>query len=441
MEFSRIQEEAFKQELIDFRRARHRRPENAWTEFLTTSEIITRLEKLDIPYVYGRDVHTKGERYGVPSEPELNACMNRALSEGARPELVEKMRGGYTGVIGIIDTGRPGPVTAMRFDIDCNDVDECMEEDHFPAREGFSSLHPRLMHACGHDAHTAIGIGVAKILSLYRDQLCGKIKLVFQAAEEGARGGESMAARGQLADVDYLFGGHVSDMSSHLGQFSASTVNGSISYKVDLVFKGLSAHAGMAPEMGHNALAAAATATLNLLGISRHSGGRTRVNVGACTAGPGRNVIPDYALLKAEVRGVTEELNEYMFQRMLTISKAAADMYECDFSYKIMGHSIDVPCDPEMIRLAGEAAEETEGVVSMEESHDMLGGGEDVTFLMREVQSHGGKATFMWLGCDSTAPNHNGRFSINEDVIPLTARLFAAMVFKLNGMKDMGKET
>lgn len=434
MEFNRIKEDELTRELIQFRRQRHKMPENAWTEFLTTSEIIKKLQEFGIPYIFGRDVHVRGERYGVPPEDVLEKCMQRAVGEGADPELVERMRGGYTGVVGVIDTGKPGPVTAIRFDIDCNDVEECLGGEHFPAREHFASIHPDLMHACGHDVHTAIGIGAAKVLSVYKDQLCGKIKLIFQAAEEGARGGASMAASGILDDVDYLFGGHVADMTSRLGQFAASTKNGSISYKVDLIFKGLSAHAGMAPEMGHNALAAAATATLNILGISRHSAGRTRVNVGACIAGPGRNVIPDHALLKAEVRGLTDDLNEYMFNRMVTIAEAAARMYECDFTYKIMGHSIDAACDEEMTAVAYEAAKETAGVTQMDSLHDMLGGGEDVTFMMKEVQKHGGKATFMWLGCDSTAPNHNSNFSVNEDVIPLTVRLFSTMVFKLNGV-------
>ena len=138
MDFSKMDQKRLAQELIDFRRARHRRPESAWTEFLTTSEIIGQLEQLGIPYKMGREIHTSGERYGVPPDEELERCMERALDEGASPELVGRMRGGYTGVVGIIDTGRPGPVTALRFDIDCNDVGECQDSDHFPAREGFA---------------------------------------------------------------------------------------------------------------------------------------------------------------------------------------------------------------------------------------------------------------------------------------------------------------
>lgn len=431
MVFSTVDQQ-LETKLIEFRRARHKLPENAWTEFLTTSEIIHELQRLGIPYVYGKRIHMKEERYGVPPDAVLEACMERAIQEGADPALVENMRGGYTGVVGIIDTGRPGPTTAMRFDIDCNDVEESRDADHFPRREGFASVHPMLMHACGHDAHTAIGIGVANILTACKEQLCGKVMLIFQPAEEGARGGESVARSGILNGVQYLFGGHLAFENMEYGRFAAAMINGSFSYKVDLFFKGQSAHAGAAPEKGHNAAAAAATATLNLLAISRHSEGRTRVNVGAGEFGPGRNVIPDYAILKAEVRGLTEELNEYMFARMLRVCRAAADMYECEFSYKIAGHSIDCPCDQEMIDLATVCLEEMDGNMRMDPYLDTNGGGEDVTFLMREVQRQGGKATFMMLGADVSVPFHNCRFNINEKVILTSAKLYARMVSKLN---------
>lgn len=432
MNFSAVDMQELEKKLISFRRSRHKMPENAWTEFLTTSEIIHELQRLGIPYVYGKKIHMKEERYGVPSDKILEACMERAIQEGADPALVEDMRGGYTGVVGIIDTGRPGPTTAMRFDIDCNDVEESKEADHFPVQEGFVSIHPKLMHACGHDAHATIGIGVANILTVCKEQLCGKVMLIFQPAEEGARGGESVARSGILDGVNYLFGGHIGHDHMKFGTFAASWLNGSFSYKVDLHFKGLSAHAGASPEQGHNAAAAAATATLNLLAISRHGKGRTRVNVGAGEFGPGRNVIPDYALLKAEVRGVNEELNEYMFERMLRVCRAAADMYECEFSYKIMGHSIDCPSDPEMVELATQCLKEIDAGMTMEPYHDMNGGGEDVTFMMREVQRQGGKANFMMLGADVPVAFHNCRFNLNEKVLLLSSKLYCEMVSKLN---------
>ena len=104
MEFNRIKEDELTRELIQFRRQRHKMPENAWTEFLTTSEIIKKLQEFGIPYIFGRDVHVRGERYGVPPEDVLEKCMQRAVGEGADPELVERMRGGYTGVGGVIYT-------------------------------------------------------------------------------------------------------------------------------------------------------------------------------------------------------------------------------------------------------------------------------------------------------------------------------------------------
>ena len=278
-------------------------------------------------------------------------------------------------------------------------------------------------------------MGTAKVLAMCKDQLCGKIKIFFQPAEEGTRGGYSLSQSGLLDDVDYFFGGHMWAVGQPLGEITASTINESVSYKVDLEFKGLAAHSGMFPEKGKNALAAASCTVLNLLAISRHSEGRTRINVGTCEAGTGRNVIPDHALLKTEVRGLNEEVNDYMLERMLTVAKAAADMYDCEFSYSIEGHSISAECDEEMIERVKRVGMATEGITKVHDYMDMHGGGEDVTFLMKKVQEHGGKATFMWIGADTTAPLHDSLFSLNEDVLPLAVRLYSNLVYDINKIK------
>lgn len=432
MDFSCINQAQLETKLIEFRRARHRMPENGWTEFLATSEIIHELQQLGISYLYGKDIHMKEERYGVPSAEVLEACMERAIMEGADPELMENMRGGYTGAVGILDTGRPGPTTAIRFDIDCNDVQESNDPNLRSVMEGYVSIHPKLMHACGHEVNTTIGIGVANIIAACKDQLCGKVMLIFQPSEEGGRGGESIARSGILTGVNYLFGGHVGPAQLKYGEAAAAMINFMFSYKVDLYFKGLSAHAGASPEKGHNAAAAAANAILNILAISRHSDGISRVNVGSGEFGPGRNVIPDFAVLRAEVRGATEELNEYLFQQLLRVCKASAEMYQCEFSYKITGHIIDCPCDQEMMDLAKESLASVDSTMIMHPTVDTKGGGEDVTFMMREVQRQGGKATYMMFGGDVTAPYHNSRFDINEKVLLTYAKLYSEMVSRLN---------
>lgn len=431
MDFSIIDLKALDEQLIAFRRERHMYPENGWTEFLTTSVLVKHLQALGFECIMGKEIHMSGDRYGVPGDAQLAKCMERAIAEGADPELVEKMRGGYTGVVGILDTGRPGPFTAMRADIDCVDVEECHEDTHFPCQAGFDSRHPKLAHACGHDFHTSIGLGVATVLAACREQLCGKFMIVFQPAEEGVRGGTSVAQSGILNGVDYLFGGHVTS-GLPVGKYSAGSWGMASTYKVDMIFKGLGAHAGASPEAGHNAAAAAANAILNCLAISRNSKGGTRVNVGSGEFGPGRNVVPDYAILRAEVRGDTNELNEYMFERMLRVARGSADMYECDFSYQIVGHSIDCPSDPELRSLVADCAKEVEEITEVRDYVKVSGAAEDGTFLMEAVQRGGGKATYLQVGCDGKYPHHNPRFDINEACILPTVKLYCTMVGKLN---------
>ncbi|MBQ5419518.1 MAG: peptidase M20, partial [Selenomonas sp.] len=135
--------------LIERRRDLHRHPENGWTEFRTASLVITRLRQLGYEVQFGRDVLAESERMGVPAEPVLTAASERALREGAPQELVEKMAGGYTGVVGTLATGRPGKTVALRFDMDCNDVAEADDDKHRPAKAGFASEHKGCMHACG----------------------------------------------------------------------------------------------------------------------------------------------------------------------------------------------------------------------------------------------------------------------------------------------------
>ncbi len=441
MQFTQEEKKALEEKMIFFRRERHMHPENGWTEFFATSAVIKELQRLGVPYKFGRDVHTKDERMGVPDAAVLRACMDRAIAEGADPKLVEAMEGGYTGCVAILDTGRPGPVSALRVDMDCNDVGETDDPEHFARKEGFASCHPDLMHACGHDAHTAIGVGVVNALASRLDGLCGKILVIFQPAEEGVRGGESMAKSGILDGVSYLFGGHVG-AGGELGVCCGGSKDHAFTYKLDLYFRGEAAHAGGSPEKGNNAALAAATAIIGCYSISRHSQGFSRVNIGAGHFGPGRNVICDEAVLIGEVRGQTEEINEYMFQRVLEVCRGAAAMYNCTFEYKLRGHSIDAVCDPEMVELAIECAKGVEGIKSMAPIPERSGGGgaEDVCFMMKEVQRQGGKATYMSLGAGGRGPHHNTHFHIDEAVMLPAMLLYCNMFEKLNGELALEKK-
>lgn len=107
---------------------------------------------------------------------------------------------------------RTGHVCALRFDIDALGVLEDENSCHRPAREGFASQCPGVMHACGHDGHTAIGLGVAEVLMNLRAQLHGTVKLIFQPAEEGVRGARAIVSKGHLDDVDYFVGTHLAPL-------------------------------------------------------------------------------------------------------------------------------------------------------------------------------------------------------------------------------------
>jgi len=433
MTFERIDMAALEKDLTRIRRDLHKHPETAWTEYRTTALIISELEKLGLPVEFGPQIHVPEKMFGMPGEAQMEACYKRALSESDRPDLIEKMKGGFTGCITEIQGALPGPTVGIRVDIDCNDVDEAMEAGHKPYDEGFASLHEHCMHACGHDAHTAIGIGTARILCTYRDKLPGKVILVFQPGEEGLRGAASLTATGRFAECDYFFGAHVGLRNLHVGAVAASSYGFLCSTKFDAVFHGLASHAGAAPDMGCNAIAAASAAVVNMLAISRHHGGSSRINIGTFHGGTGRNVIPDRAELAIETRGVTGEINDYMEKSAIRVMEGAAAMYGCTVETRFMGSAGSVTCDEDLVDKTVKILSEVDGVDEIIRSAD-FGGGEDVTTMMRDVQEHGGQVTEMIIGMPLLAPHHNRLFDVDERVIGIGARVFASLALEVSRM-------
>ena len=431
MTFDRIDMDRFAQDLIDLRRDFHRYPESGWTEFRTTARIITELEKLGLPVRWGRQLHVREKMLGLPDKETLEACWLRAESECDRHDLLEDMRGGYTGCLTVIEGALPGPTIGIRVDIDCNDVEETDDPGHAPCAQNFRSVHHACMHACGHDAHAAIGIGAARLLTAYRDRLRGKVLLVFQPGEEGLRGAASMTAAGLVSECDYFFGAHVGLLPGlHVGSVAASGHGFLSSTKFDALFHGVPSHAGATPELGRNAIAAAAAATLGMLSISRHHEGATRINVGTFHGGTGRNVIPAEAVLAIETRGGSAALNEYMEREARRICQAAADMYGCTYEDRLMGGAGNVDCDKALVERVIKILSGLEGVDQILPDVDFTGG-EDVTTMMRDVQAHGGQVTELVFGMPLKAAHHNDHFDVDESVIPLGARIFASLALEL----------
>ena len=414
------------------RRDFHKYAETGWTEFRTGAIVADTLFSLGYDVLTGDQVFDEATMMGLPDAATLAKHQERAISEGANPKWVEKMTGGKTGVVGILEGAKPGPIVAFRFDMDANDLTESQDADHRPVVEGFVSIHPGASHSCGHDGHTAIGLAVAEILAAHRHELAGTIKLIFQPAEEGVRGAKSMMIAGVVDDVDYFVGAHLGFMVKENQAFSSQVSGFLATTKLDANFKGRPAHAGGAPEEGRNALLAAATAALNLHGIARHSGGATRMNVGQLIAGSGRNVVPAEAVLKLETRGGTTELDEYMAKRARQIILAAAQMHECEVEILPMGGAACSVNHPELAKTLEEVAK-TSGIFKNIVGGCDLGGSEDCAYFIERVNNRGGQAAYVAIGSEIAAGHHDGRFDFEENSMENGVAMFSLTALTLLG--------
>ena len=297
-------------EAVRIRRDLHAHPEEGWMEYYASALVASHLEALGLEVLVG-DAVTASPRMGLPTVARLDAAYDRALKAGADARWLRAMKGGKTGVVGILRGGE-GPVVALRFDLDALPLAESDADDHVPVREGFASTWQGTMHACGHDGHTAIGLGVAKLLATHRTQLRGTVKFLFQPAEEGVRGADAMIRKGHLDDVDVLLGAHIQSNATFNGKLIPSASGALATTKLDVHLHGRASHAGSAPEEGHNVMRGVAAIIQGLYGIPRHSAGASRVNVGTVHAGSGRNVVADDAMMEMEVRGATTAINAYL---------------------------------------------------------------------------------------------------------------------------------
>mgnify|MGYP000933115205 CR=1 FL=1 len=419
--------------VIATRRDFHMYPELGHLEFRTASRVARRLKDLGFDVKVGREVMDPDALLGLPSPEELEAAYRRAESEGADPEFLPLLRGGLTGVVGEWRTGRPGPTLAVRFDTDCIPVAESTDPDHIPFVEGFASRHPGEMHACGHDGHTAIGLGVAEIIARVADQLCGTIRLIFQPAEEGCRGANPMAEAGVVDDVDYLLASHLGGgiPSGHL----YTRIDGLLaSSKLDVTFTGAPAHAGAQPHKGRNAVLAMAQAIQGLYAISRHGEGVSRINVGVVRGGTGRNVIPANAYMALEVRGATDDILRYMEDRARKVLEGAAIAQEVELSISVQGRGLSSNNSPELAALIAEEAAHVPGLTVHNQGH-FMGGSDDFTILAARAAERGAQTLYMVQGTDHKDGHHTPRFDINEADLRHSVSVFALAAARICGVK------
>ncbi|MGF1726635.1 amidohydrolase [Photobacterium nomapromontoriensis] len=413
-------------DMINWRRDFHQYPEAGWTEFFTTAKIVNLLKEMGFDIKVGSNIINSKFVRGRDIEL-VNKGITFAKENGVSQAMLDLM-GGYTGCVAELDTGRSGPTVALRFDIDCVNVNESHHENHKPNQDEFRSEFPGLMHACGHDGHMAIGLGVARWLMDNKSHLVGKIKLLFQPAEEGVRGAAAMAESGIVDDVDYFLGMHLGFIAKS-GEIVINPNNFLCTTKFDFRFYGVPAHAGAAPEDGKNALAAACNAAVQMLGISRSGKGMSRINVGVIQAGEGRNVIPSYGCLQVEVRGENSDINQYMCDQVQRIAQGNAYSFDVKLETEIMGEAVDLTNDKELVDVLSSVVDQYPNLHKIQSRS--FGGSEDATILARKVQSHGGKALYFIIGSDLNAGHHQSEFDFDENQLTTGLELYTGCLLSL----------
>lgn len=380
-------------------------------------------------------------RRDIHQHPELGNRETRTsalVAEHLRRLGLEVRTGiAHTGVVGLLRGGKPGPVVALRADMDALPV---AEEVNLPfaskVRTTYGGQEVGVMHACGHDAHTAILMGVAEILAGLEDEIAGSVKFIFQPAEEGAPPGEEggaalMVKEGALENPrpGAIFGLHVTSML-RVGQLSyrpGPTLASADVFSIKV--KGRQAHAAR-PWQGVDPIVVAAQIVMGLQTIESRQVPVTKepsiLSVGAIHGGVRNNIIPDTVEMIGTVRAYDEEMRDDIHVRMRRTAEMIAKSADASAEVAIAKHypvtindeDLTARIVPTLQRVAGKG-------------NAFLGvkntASEDFSYYQREVPG-----VFFFVGitpkdADITkaAPNHSPRFYVDEKGLLLGARALA----------------
>ena len=397
--------------LVDTRRSFHRNPELGWREVETTRRIAAELSALGYEVIAGRDMLGDAPRLGLSAVPIPGE--------------------GETGCIARFDTGRPGPTVCLRVDIDALPIREA-NSDHKPAAGGWRSAAEGVMHACGHDGHVTIGLGVARLMRPMIETASGRLLILFQPAEEGGRGARAVADAGWMNEVDAFLAVHVG-LGAPSGTVAVGVQDFLATRKFRAVLTGRSAHAGKAPEEGRSALLAACQAVLGLHTLAQSAKPNVRVHVGVLHAGESANIVPDRAVLDFEVRASDNGTLDALDHRCRTMIASTAEAYEATSLVELRGEAGAWRNPPEV---AAWAARVNEEVAAFPEtvSGFSFGASEDATILAAAVAARGGAAGILVLGADLADGHHTPHFDFDEDVLARGVLLMSALIADAMGV-------
>ena len=365
-------------------------------------------------------------RRHLHAHPELsgNEHQTAALVAGELRGLGWRVQEGVgrTGVLA--ELGPPqGPTVALRVDMDALPVEE---------RTGlpYASVHQGLMHACGHDIHTTVGLGVARILAPLADQLTARVRLLFQPAEETAQGAAWMLADGAMDGVEALFGVHVfpSLEAGSIGVRSGSLTAAAGELEVEVLGEG--GH-GARPHQSTDAIWIAARVVSGLQeAISRRLDALHPVVVsfGRIEGGKAFNVIADHVRLLGTVRCLDLELHAKLPLWIEDTVKALCEGHGGEARVRYRCISPPVHNDPELTQLVAEAATELLGRSQVHWLEQPSLGAEDFAELQRDTP-----ATMFRLGVagpQGCTPLHSNSFAPDERCLAVGVEVLSASLLR-----------
>jgi aminobenzoyl-glutamate utilization protein A len=407
---------AYSKELEDdlrqWRRDFHRNPELKFEEFRTAARIADHLDALGYEVRVGAQVMDSGAIFDLDAESVAKAY-DEVRETTRSHERLDLMKGGLTGVVGDLRMGaEPGPTVALRVDMDALPIMEAATHMHRPARDGFSSAIDHRMHACGHDGHMAIGMGVAAVMARMKPTTRGNVRLIFQPGEEGACGGAAaLVAKGVADDVDALLCVHLG-LGVPTGEIvTRAEFLATSKYRVTL--SGMPAHVTNDPQGGRNALLAAAAAAMAIHSIAPSSQGWFSVNVGVLHAGEAQGICPSYAMMELGFWTENDVVHEYVDNRIDEILDGVAMSWGVRSEKKLIGRAPATSQDADLAELVGAAAAGVTGVRNVIPTAECRAG-EDAFCLIERVRERGKKGLYMLIGSDLAGGHHAQDFDFDE---------------------------
>ena len=367
--------------------------------------------------------YTQGLRRDFHRYPELGFQERRTAGIVARElsALGLNIRTGVaeTGVVALIEGKQAGPVVLLRFDMDALPIQEQSGAE-------YASKNPGVMHACGHDGHTAIGLTVARRLHASRSEWSGTVKLVFQPAEEGLGGAKRMVAEGLLENPvpDVAFGLHLWNerQLGWIGITPGPVMSAAETFKVRLTGKG--GH-GAAPHLAVDPVLAAAQVVTGLQSIVSRNVAPLQTAVVSVTtlhAGEVFNVIPSQVEMQGTIRTFEPAVRQRVLRRFEEIVRGIAAAFECEAQIELTPVSPAVVNDPAVTQRVQEMAGKLlpDNLIS---SDERTMGSEDMSYILQQVPG-----CYIFMGSANTelgldASHHHPRFDFDERALPRAVAL------------------